>query len=177
MELDVIRAKIMFCLDKLYSNDGVLLSRNNGNGLCERCLLFRFALYLQEQFNNYFVDCDFNSSNIGGSERSGKPITSLNGQSSTKRFIDIIVHKRTFNSEDNFICFEVKKWNNYTSDDLTKDKNNLKVLTSKYGYKYGFLLIFGKQKIQTKWSMWSNGSKFINNELVFQDEKKQIQTN
>ncbi|MFA5156988.1 MAG: hypothetical protein WC532_06315 [Candidatus Omnitrophota bacterium] len=156
-ELNIIKNQIQLCLNKLYTNDEILFDRNNGNGLCERCLVFRFGLYLQETFPNYFVDCDFNSAILNGRLVSGKPITNLD-YSTTNRFVDIIVHKRTQPPGTDFICFEIKKWNNTNKYGAEKDRNNLRVLTSQYGYEYGFDLIFGKTIETTKWAIFRNGS-------------------
>src|SRR4030043_55491 len=108
MNLEEIKGKIKACLQKLYQNDTLLFERNNGKGLCERCIVFRFALYLQEEFSDYFVDCDFNSASVNGQPVGGKPITNIDGRTSTNRFVDIIVHKRTVETNTDFICFEVK---------------------------------------------------------------------
>lgn len=157
MEDRILFRKIKNALDKLYRIDEVLFTKNDGRGVCERCLTFRFGYYLQLEFNDYFVDCDYNSSyNIDGIEQSEKQV------GDTKRFIDIIIHKResenspvfeTINGVPTFIryssdliCFEVKKWNNKTNDGMEKDDNNLKKLTRDYGYKYGFHLILGKTR-------------------------------
>ena len=166
MSLVEIKNKIKTCLQKLYQNDSILFERNKGKGLCERCVVFRFALYLQEEFSSYFVDCDFNSASVNGWPVSGKPITNLD-QTSTKRFIDIIVHRRTFNQFSDFICFEIKKWNNNDRKTSAKDKNNLRILTSEYGYRYGFYLMLGKTREKTKWDIFQNGESLNSMEPVF----------
>lgn len=168
--LDDIKGKIRLCLKKLYEENAVLFTRNDGKGLCERCIVFRFACYLQKTYSDYFVDCDFNSSQIAGFEGSGKPIENSNGQSSTKRFVDIIIHARTFDQNNDFICFEIKKWNNYNRQATAKDKNNLRVLTRQYGYKYGFNLILGKTLMLTKWMIFRNGEVCEDKCPVFQNE-------
>ncbi len=159
MELAKIKDQILLCLNKLYTHDEILFSRNNGNGLCERCLVFRLGLYLQEIFPNYFVDCDFNSAIVDGRPVSGKPITNPD-YSTTDRFVDIIVHKRLQPPHTDFICFEIKKWNNTNRLAAKKDQNNLKILTSEYGYKYGFYLILGRTIDETHWAIFRNGSVF-----------------
>ena len=169
MSLDEIKSKIKECLEKLYQTDSLLFKRNKGKGLCERCIAFRFALYLQEKFPAYFVDCDFNSALVNGRQISGKPIPESDGRTPTKRFIDIIVHKRTAETDTDFICFEIKKWNNSKEDSIDKDKNNLKVLTSKYGYEYGFHLILGKTLKETKWEIFQNGGPLNGMEPVFNE--------
>jgi len=156
MDIEKINKKIEECLNKIYKKDSLLFKRNFKRGLCERCIVFRFAFYLQNKFKNYFVDCDFNSSSVNGTERYGKQIPDSNGRE-RGRFVDIIIHKRTFNKLNDFICFEVKKWNNYNKKDFEKDQNNLSRLTSIYGYEYGFHIIFGKKREETKIIIFKDG--------------------
>jgi len=181
--IDIIKV----CLDELYSKEKFLFENN----LCERCLVFRLAHHLQIIFNKeysaegYFVDCDYNSScyyDEGGGEpkrSSGKPIPNydevrgepkrrggklipnqISGKAK-KRFIDIIVHKRKSGSGSNLICFEIKKWNNYRAEGMKKDENNLAVLTSQYGYSFGFYLIFGKTEKDLKLYVFKGSKKLV----------------
>ena len=156
ISLDEIKESVKKCLDKTYSDDIILFERNRRKGLSERCIVFRFAHYLQNELHGWFVDCDFNSSSINNHERSGKPIVGDSGRI-TKRFIDIIVHKRDFRQENDFLCFEIKKWNNYSRSQQKKDLNNLKRLTTDYGYNYGFYIILGKERGSAKWMIFKNG--------------------
>jgi len=153
--IERMKDDIRKCIDKIYSikGDALLFERNERRGLCERCIVFRFAHYLQEQFSDYFVDCDYNSSITNGEVKSGKSVKESGGRP-RKRFIDIIIHKRTSDINSNFICFEIKKWNNKTKESLEKDENNLKTLTKEYGYALGLLIILGKSKEDTTWSIW-----------------------
>ena len=151
-ELEEIRRKVAEALRRLYDKDQCLFERNSGRGLSERCIVFRFAHYLQDEFEKYYVDCDFNSSSYGLIPQSGKSIRNPDG-TTTKRFIDIIIHKRDLDSgsgyKNNFVCFEIKKWNNKTTKGIEKDRNNLQVLTSDYCYKYGFHIVLGKRNNET----------------------------
>ena len=146
-----IKTSIIDALDELYKEDPCLFSRNSGRGLAERCIVFRFAHYLQNKFENDFVDCDFNSSLFC---KAKKPIKKSNGKL-VGRFIDIIIHKRDFDS--NLVCFEIKKWNNKRTGGLEKDQNNLRELTCQYGYKYGFHIILGKKKHETTIEVFEQG--------------------
>lgn len=147
-------------LESLYNNDKDLFIKNEGRGLSERCLVFRFAHYLQKKLdsvyrnNPYFVDCDYNSANDfrKNEQISGKPIPNLNGHE-VKRFIDIIVHKRRSGGNSDYFCIEVKKWNNKHKG-LEKDRNNLKHLTKEFNYDYGFSLILGKELNTSKLEMF-----------------------
>lgn len=162
LDLTKIVEKIKIVLDKLYSEEPSLFYRNNGRATCERSLVFRFALYLQEYFSEYFVDCDYNSSfwqyyngvNLLSGENSAKYIKNPDG-SFTSRFIDIIVHKRTASQSNNFICLEIKKWN---AGKTSKDINNLEVLTgNEFNYKAGFHIVLGKTLEQTKIRIFQRG--------------------
>lgn len=171
-----IKEKIRTCVRKLYEDDAILFERNNGKGLCERCLVFRLGIYLQEIFQNYFVDCDFNSAQVSGRAETGKPINNTDG-TTTKRFVDIILHKRTFDQNNDFICFEIKKWNSRNSQASEKDQNNLKVLTREYGYHYGFHMILGKNMKNTEWTIFKNGIVFEEKTQVFEDQSEEQNTN
>ena len=155
-----ITAKIDDCLDKLYEEEKDFSEKN----LSERCLVFRFAHYLQNEFgNDYFVDCDYNSSVYQDPEsgewkkRNGKLILDQRTGALKKRFIDVIVHKRGPDASSDFICFEFKKWNNSKPDAVRKDENNLKVLTSQYGYQFGFHLTFAKERSKVGLKIFNNG--------------------
>ena len=157
--------RIQKSLKLLYKETPSLFIKNNQIGICERCLVFRFAYYIQEEFSEYFVDCDYNSNYFlcidRGKDRitetSAKQIKNKDG-TFTNRFIDIIIHKRTSNLNDNFVCFEIKKWNNHNSKAYQKDINNLEVLTgSEFKYKWGFYIILGKTMEKTRIIIFRNG--------------------
>ena len=175
--LDQIKILIQNCLSQLYDNDRFLFERNNNRGISERGLVFRFAYYLQNEIEDFYVDCDFNSSfehhiNEHGdqlsTEMSGKEIKNQDG-TITKRFIDIIVHKRDFQTNSDYICFEFKKWNNNKAFEREKDFNNLRRLTSDYGYKFGFHIVLGKTMNDTRWTIFWNGGEVESNSLVFKN--------
>jgi len=178
--LDEIKRLIRGSLHKVYDTDASLFERNAQHGISERCLVFRFAHYLQNRLNDFFVDCDFNSSFEGyadaqgrfrSRERHGKLIRNLDG-TTTGRFVDIIVHKRDFTTPSNdFICFELKKWNNSVKP---KDKNNLRRMTSDYGYKYGFLIIFGRTKEVAKWTVYQHGEPIEEGALIYANETSTV---
>jgi len=167
------------CLSRLYHDDGVLFRRNSGEALGERCLVFRFAYHLQNEIDDYYVDCDYNSSfqlELGPDGRQKvteipeKDIDDPNG-TSRRRYVDIIVHRREYSFDTDFFCFEVKKWNNHDREGEKKDLNNLDRMTSDYRYQYGFHVILGKTKNQTIWTVFSrrlngNGA-LIDKQLVF----------
>lgn len=158
-DISFLRNSINTALDELYLNNQYLFD----NGLCERCIAHKFAIYLErkEVFNNYFVDCEYNraySSRNGGIGT--KKVTSKDGNS-----IDIVITKRNDNPEDDYVCFEVKKWNNTRGvKGFNEDREKLEVLTGQkdannaetgellldnygepycFNYKFGFFIVFG----------------------------------
>jgi hypothetical protein len=108
-----------------------------------------------------------NGSRVSVRNVNQKQITNPDG-SSTGRYVDIIIHKRALPPNTDFICFEVKKWNNRNSKAEHKDKNNLRDLTSVYGYKYGFYLELGREKEGTNWTVFQNGSVLEQRTKVFE---------
>ena len=149
MNLKEIENKINSAVDKLYRNDCFLFDGN----LCERCINHRFAMYLEEQNfgKGYFVDCEYNKSYLDQGS-SLKRVSNENGN-----YIDIIITKRDGNYSNDFLCFEIKKWNNFRNRD--KDVKNLKILTEgrRFAYDYGFHIIWGETKEKTKIEIYKGG--------------------
>lgn len=138
---------VLLAIKDIYLKDIDLINKD----LCERCLVHRLAVYLEDRFNGYYVDCEFNKSfyenYVGPKYVSNK----INGN-----YIDIIVHKRSNNPGENLLCFEVKKVNNYK--DRNKDKENLEILTGEsFCYTLGFFICLGKSFETTSVEVYSNG--------------------
>lgn len=152
MELREIKSKIDGALNELYAIDLFLIENN----LCERSINHRFSMHLQTIFKNHFVDCEYNISHLNG-ENNPKVVSNIHGN-----YIDIIVTKRDKNPKNDFLCFEVKKWNNTRGRE--KDVNNLIALTKgdRFCYKYGFYIIFGKNRQGTKIQVFKNGRNIEN---------------
>lgn len=148
MDIVTIKEKIRQALRTLYREDKYLFDK----GLCERCILHRFAVNLERQnFEGYHVDCEYNKSHLG--ETTGtKRVSNINGN-----YIEIIITKRSDNPDGDLICFEVKIWGKYAN--RNKDRQNLKILTGgiKFDYDYGFYVIFGKTLDKTKIEIYENG--------------------
>lgn len=177
--LQSIKEKIKHNLDELYREDAILFERNNGEGLGERCITFRFAMYMQNQFDDYYVDVEHDNSgsyeinNFGlidkFTENKGKRMPDPDGIGQIRKIPDIIIHKRDLVPSNAYLCFELKKWNRLTSDDVKKDHYVLQNLTSSYMYKFGFHIIFGKEKEETKWTIFQRGKIIEDNVLVFEN--------
>lgn len=120
----------------VYKNDKFLIE----NGLCERCIMFRFAHYLADLYPDYDVDCEYN--------RHKYDIKRIIGGDNI--FPDIIIHKRGTDSE-NFAVIELKNETNISDEGRKTDKTKLQALTKSYnngekdslynyGYKFGLAI-------------------------------------
>lgn len=106
-----------------------LESENIRNGVSERNLCGRFAIYLQNavsstEFSNYFVDIEYNR-NYGGSVK-----TIINGDEKvTSITCDLILHSRGSSlSQDNLIAVEMKKTGRPYHETVS-DRDRLTALT------------------------------------------------
>ncbi len=139
MEQNEIKRRIDVALDRLYELDHFLIDNN----LCERCINHRFALHLQNQFTDHFVDCEYNRSHIGNANDQKRILGVENGN-----YVDIIVGLRSRLPQDDFICFETKKHNNVDQFGIENDRRKLQILTGggQFEYKYGFRVVFGSTR-------------------------------
>jgi len=161
MEFHEIKDKVKNALNAFYKNDYFLVEKK----LCERCVVHRIAVYLEnERFPGYFIDCEYNKSHLNKSNER-KIISNPNGN-----FIDIIITKRDGNYQNDLICFEIKRWDNY--HERNKDRNNLKILTKgdRFGYSCGFYIILGESKEKTKIEVYIKGKKIDEFTLVNENE-------
>ncbi len=157
MNIQQAKEKVIRALDALYREDYFIIEK----GLCERCINHRFAVHLEKQnFGaGYFVDCEYNKSHLE-EFTSPKKVSNINGN-----YIDIIITKRDGNFQNDLLCFEVKRRENY--NDRVKDRDNLKILTGGsgaanglgFGYDCGFYILFGKSRDKTIIETYSSGSR------------------
>lgn len=122
-----IKKKVEIAIKTLFEKDSFLLE-NKAN---ERSVSCKLAEYLQSQFSEYNVDCEYNKKGEGEIKRLAG-IEECDKQRATDRILpDIIVHKR--NSNDNIVIIEIKTISNDEKCDLCK----LKLFTRRSGeYRY-----------------------------------------
>ncbi|MBI3841566.1 MAG: hypothetical protein HY295_00180 [Thaumarchaeota archaeon] len=120
-----IKSKVLKCINLLLKQDLFLLK----NDAQERSITHKFAEYLQQEFSDWHVDCEYNR-NLGKIKRRE------NGSGFNP---DIIIHIReTYND---FLIIEVKKSNGQNNDEV----NRLKEATennSRLHYKLGLFILF-----------------------------------
>lgn len=152
-------------LDKLYYNDIYLLEYN----VNEQSITHKLAMYLDDAFFNYNVDCEYNRYGDHSKRLMGKSfkkyekifsseIKKLKEEMCKDKLAkpDIIIHKRGENDQ-NLLVVEVKKSNN---GDDNYDRLKLMIFTNKdYGlnYKYGLFIKLNKEKELNKLCWFSDG--------------------
>lgn len=186
-ELAVV-GKIKIAIDILFSNDKWLFEQN----LNERSITHKFAEYLQLQFLDYNVDCEYNGNSLRVDGR--KRIYMLNTQIELSDYFierdmgywynqfteksvypDIIIHKRGTNDR-NLCIIEVKKSTSKISSDYDKIKLNA-YTTDQYGndlkYSIGLFIEFetGSPDLNYKIMYFKNGSE-TNEFTRFTDTKR-----
>lgn len=139
---DIYINRVIYCVKKLLKDDKYLFDCK----ICERSLMMRLWYYLQNEFSNYFVDCEFNK--MWNWDNMEQPKEMPNEDWVMKKiYADIIIHKRE-PTNGNLICIEIKR-NSYSKSDV----HRLKKMTQqqgfavewtyyKFAYKYGFFVSF-----------------------------------
>lgn len=122
---------------KLYNKDKYLIGKN----VCERAIVFRFGLYMQEfmtkdnLLKKYDLDNEYNKNLDERKSTSNNP----NG-----RYVDLIIHKRGYN-HSNLLCMEFKKRIISKVDRAKID--DLMSPMEVYQYKYGATITFKEDRV------------------------------
>lgn len=141
-----IKEKVLSAVVYLLRNDSDLLD-NNVN---ERSVSHKLAEYLQQQFPEWHVDCEYNR--MRGDVKRANNIPDESGQVKRREVLpDIIIHKR--NTELNLLAIEIKKAG--SREQLSKDRAKLTAFTKsdgEYRYNFGLLILFqGTEEPQLTW--------------------------
>lgn len=174
-DIETIKKMVSAALDKLSSNERPIIL----NDVNERTIAHRFALYLEEHFDNYDIDVEYNRNLEKGkhepkyvhivkslflesyqkAKENNDDIQSFLEQVTT--YPDIIIHERG-NNKHNLLVIEIKKSNN--KDNWEIDKRKLEGFTRKdegYGYKLGLHLIINISEpwVNPECNWYINGEK------------------
>lgn len=136
-----IKNKILRSLNQLITKDFLLLKFDAN----ERSITHRLALYLEAEFPEYHIDCEYNRNNADQKKlmtfRLNIESDNTNGVSV---YPDIIVHCRGTNI--NFIVIEAKKYGNGSSHldviECKCDRCKLKSYKNDLNYEYAFFIQF-----------------------------------
>jgi len=157
-ELEDIKNKLRSAINKLFEKDKFLLNYD----VNERSITHKLAEYLEEEFKEYDVDCEYNR-DINDTKRLKNFIDKIDADDTEgiTVFPDIIIHKR--GTHLNLIAIEVKKDNaRFNSSAAQFDKEKLSNFTYQSGnfkYEFGFFILLptcGHQK-PVKITLFRNG--------------------
>lgn len=127
-----VLVKALICL---FTEDKKLFELN----VNERSITHRLALYLQDLYQDWNVDCEYNRDKHDKKELElpGLKPDSKDTDAQTV-FPDIIIHKR--NSDENYLVIEAKK----TSSNVSKkaDIKKLNAFRDQLGYQYALFIEF-----------------------------------
>jgi hypothetical protein len=137
VERVVVETKVRSALDRLFAND-ILLLQSDVN---ERSLSHKLAEYLQFEFNEWNVDCEYNRKGHDDPKRLNLRMENISTDDTEARTVypDIIVHHRK--SDDNLLVIEIKKSTN--RDNGERDREKLQEYISQLNYRYGFFIRLG----------------------------------
>jgi hypothetical protein len=119
---------------KLKKNDWKLLKSD----VNERSITHKLAIYLQENFPNFDVDCEYNRDGLDP-KILNLPVSNIldNDTEAKTVFPDIIIHERGTNN--NILVIEVKKSSNRNSNGRT-DEEKLYAYIQQLGYRFGLFI-------------------------------------
>ena len=144
---DII-SKMKQAINRFYEEDKELLHYNtNDPMICERTISFRIGMYLQEIFQDFNVDCEYN-----------RHIDDIKEGREGKIYPDIIIHKRKCD-DNNLVWIEVKKCSSKKSA-IEEDRKRLRDVTGgkfHYKYTYGILIVFGECLEKTVVELYIDG--------------------
>lgn len=135
-----VRRRLCKSRDLLLQNDLCLLQKD----VNERSISHRFAIYLDQLFGDWGVDCEYNRNHSNTKQLDIvrkiliRTKTKLEPDDTTSKsvFPDVIVHHR--GKDENLLVIEMKKTTNRLSDDFDFEK--LKGFRQQFGYKYAAFL-------------------------------------
>lgn len=132
MDKEEISRRLARALQKLERQDHYLFVHD----LNERTITHRLAMYLQEEFPEMDVDCEYNRVDFEIKRLDFYPANTRTDDTDAKTvFPDIIVHKRGAKGP-NLLVIEAKKTTNRSGDDLEK----LKAFKSNPHLKYDYAI-------------------------------------
>jgi hypothetical protein len=136
-----VKRKVRTAIELLISRDTHLLKID----VNERSITHKLALYLQDGFKGWDVDCEYNRNRydskkliIGHDVHLTAETTQTDDEQGKTVYPDIIVHHR--GTDQNLLVVEVKKTTSHVSRNF--DLNKLREYKHQLGYSYALFLNF-----------------------------------
>lgn len=131
---DDVADNVRSALSRLLSDDIFILAANAN----ERSISHRLAMYLEDEFPEWNVDCEYNRDGYDQKRLDLRPQTmSSDDTEGTTVYPDIIVHKRGTN--DNLLVIEIKKTSGGAGDE---DREKLRAFKGQLGYGFALFVRF-----------------------------------
>lgn len=131
-----VKKRAIAAIVNLYRHDRELLEINAS----ERSITHRLAMYLQSEFAEWHVDCEYNRRGLDV-KRISLAYDSLRPDDLEAKtvFPDIVIHRRL--TDKNLIVIEVKKKEH--SNNIRHDEEKLRffITSREYKYEYGLFLV------------------------------------
>lgn len=124
--------RVIACVRQLLQSDAYLL-RVDVN---ERAIAHRLAIYVQNAFPDWDVDCEYNRD--GHEPKEIDFGSGDDGEQGSRVYPDVIVHRR--GTAENFVVFELKKSSNPEPDG--RDFLKLRGYCRQLGYQHGVFIRF-----------------------------------
>ncbi|MDA8025249.1 MAG: BsuBI/PstI family type II restriction endonuclease [Actinomycetota bacterium] len=132
MEHSEVIRKLHSAYCRLLRNDFALLELNAN----ERSITHKLAEYLQSEFQEWHVDCEYNRDGDIPKQLSVQNI-STNDTDARTVFPDIVIHHR--NTKNNLVVIEAKK---SSTAHGSADEEKLKAYIAEHRYQFAFAVIF-----------------------------------
>lgn len=133
MNFEEVKKHVNKALKQLLEKDIFLLQNN----LNERTISHKLAEYLQDEFPDWNVDCEYNRKFEKIKKLHPETIKSDDTDAKTV-YPDIIIHHR--NTDDNLLIIEIKK--NASESDKQNDVDKITGFIEEYKYSYGLFIDF-----------------------------------
>jgi hypothetical protein len=134
--------KVVGAVSEFYARETYLLDK----GLGERALTHRFAVYLENRFAGWEVDCEYNRL---GERRLRLPkgsIVSTDDDSGKSVYPDIVVHHRAV--PENLLAIELRRADSHQPPD--HDQHKLRAMTDPHlwhAFRAGVLLALARKQV------------------------------
>ena len=134
--------KVVAALKEFYAREVFLFEHDLG----ERTLTHRLAVYVERQFPDFEVDCDFDRLGPRTLNLPRGSIVSTDDHLGKSIYPDIVVHQRAV--PNNLLAIEVRKASNHQP--VEHDRHKLRALTDPhvwFAYWIGVLVTLGKNNV------------------------------
>jgi hypothetical protein len=137
MEFADLQKNVVAAVKRLLEEDHLLFAIN----VNERTIMHRFARLLEDAFDGYDIDCEYNRKGFNDTKwvEDYPKKASTRDTKGTTAFPDIIIHHRTVDLA-NLLVIELKKSCNPEKDSTDKDKLEELVEGSQYEYRVGMFI-------------------------------------